>query len=147
MLPLRLLFAAIFLVSLPFGFCSSSDTSSEQTAALKAALIMIGDDPNNLPTIGQNFDCVIAVTNQPAAPASQFHNVSGSCLWTVEKQGSVWLVSFSETWFCNDWSAKVPNFPDCVPPNGTHEWHYQVDLRGGTTQLIENRGPFAPDQH
>jgi hypothetical protein len=148
-LALRLLLAATFLVSLPFGLCSSSsDTGSatDQNKALKIALGAIGG-PIAVPLLGTNYNCTIHVTHQPAAPQSPFHNVSGSCLWTAERQGNLWLVTFSETWFCKDWAATVPNYPDCSPPADTHEWQYQVDLASSSAQLITNKGPFAPDQH
>jgi hypothetical protein len=148
-LPLRLLFAAVFLVSLPFGLCSSSpDTtpSAGQVKALRSALAAIGDDPNELPPLAQNYDCTINVTIQANPPASPFHDVHGKCIWTVEQQGNVWIATFKETWLCDDWSATAAGYPPCEPPTGVHEWQYQVDA-SGAVQEIENKGPFAPDQH
>ncbi len=45
-------------------------------------------------------------------------------MWTLLKQGDVWLATFRETWLCTDWSAPAPGYPDCVPPTGSHEWQF-----------------------
>ncbi len=149
MLPLRFLFAAVFMVSLPFGLCNSeSDPDvSQQDAALKAVLSLTGQDQGTLPAVGQNYACTLIVSLQPTPPTSPFHDVDGTCNWVVEQQGNVWFVGFTETWFCDDWDATVPDYPACEPPIGLHEWQYQVDLGRGTVQQIANKGPYAPNQY
>jgi hypothetical protein len=143
----RLVFLLTFLVSLPFGLCNGSSGSTQAAdpvKALKAAMVAIGDDPNSVPPIGQNYDCTISIRSQPAPPASPLNPVPGTCLWTVLQQGNLWLVTFRETWFCKDWSANVTGYPPCQDPTGFHEWQYQVDIRG-PVQEISSTGAFAPD--
>ena len=148
MLSLRLLLAAIFLVGLPFGLCSSSDNSSaaDQLRAIKVALAAIGDNPNTVPVLGSEYQCTIHVSVQPQPPASPFHDVQGHCMWTLLQQGNLWLVTFHESWLCDDWSAPVPGYPACVPPIGSHQWQYQV-YPDSSVQEITSSGPYAPDQH
>jgi hypothetical protein len=143
----RLVLVLAFLVSLPFGLCNGSngDTqAADQLKALKAAMAVIGDDPNNVPPIGQDYNCTISIGHQPAPPASPFKPVLGTCRWIVLTQGNVWLVTFRENWFCKDWSATVTGYPPCQDPTGTHAWQYQVDAKG-SVQEISNTGAFAPD--
>jgi hypothetical protein len=143
----RLVFVLAFVVSLSFGLCnkSSGDThAGDQLKALKAAMVVIGDDPNNVPPIGQNYNCTISIGHQPAQPASPFKPVLGSCLWTVVNQGNLWLATFRESWLCKDWSANATGYPACQDPTGFHEWQYQVDLKG-PVQEISSTGAFAPD--
>ncbi len=143
----RLVFVLAFVVSLSFGLCnkSSGDThAGDQVKALKAAMVVIGDDPNNVPPIGQNYNCTISIGHQPAQPASPFKPVLGSCLWTVVNQGNLWLATFRENWLCKDWSANATGYPACQDPTGFHEWQYQVDLKG-PVQEISSTGAFAPD--
>lgn len=143
----RLVFLLTFLVSLPFGLCNGSSGSTQAAdpvKALKAAMVAIGDDPNSVPPIAQNYDCTISIRSQPTPPASPLNPVPGTCLWTVLQQGNLWLVTFRETWFCKDWSANVAGYPPCQDPTGFHEWQYQVDIRG-PVQEISSTGAFAPD--
>jgi hypothetical protein len=148
MLQLRLLFAAIFLASLPFGLCSSSGDNkgglSDQVKAVKVALVVRGGDPNNLPPIGEAYDCTISVAVTPTPPATRPTVVPGRCQWTVEQQGNVWLATFREAWSCADWSVEKAGYPPCQPPTDFHEWQYQVDLRGPVQEIAES-GAFAPD--
>ena len=146
MILLRLVFATAFLISLPFGLCGGGDAEvADQLKALKLTMASIGDDPNNVPPIGQAYDCAITIRRQPTPPASPLDPVRGSCLWDVEKQGSLWLVTFRETWLCKEWSASVSGFPACPEPTGFHEWQYQVVVTSGSVEEVSSTGAFAPD--
>ena len=147
MILLRLTFVLAFLVSLAFGLCNGNSGDApvaDQAKALKAAMVAIGDHQKSVPPIGQDYNCTISIGHQPASPASPLMPVLGTCHWTVENQGNIWLATFRETCVCRDWSENVTGYPPCQDPAGFHEWQYQVVING-TVQEISSTGAFAPD--
>jgi hypothetical protein len=137
--------AGLLLLAACGGGGGNDDEDSDPTKALKAALAYAGDDPHDVPPLDQNYDCVINPARQPSPPQSPLLPVHGSCLWSVAPEGTLWLVTFHETWFCSDWAADVPGYPACDSITGNHEWKYLVDLAQGTVSLDSHRGQFAPD--
>ena len=143
---LRLALMAVTSVTLVLGVCESDDGGEvSESRALELAVIFAGDNINDVPYTGDYFDCTINIGRQPAAPASPLRAVHGRCLWDVKPQGSSWLVTFRETWFCSDWSAIAAGYPPCDGINGFHEWEYFVDLDANTVELLDDTGQFAPD--
>ena len=147
---LRVTTVVLAMLALTLAACGSGgpqDTNepSDAQKALKSAVIFLGDDPNNLPSLGNTYDCAINPRRQPGGGQSPLLPVAGSCLWTVTQQGSLWLVTFHETWFCKDWAATAAGYPACDGLTGNHEWQYEVDLGAGTVQENYDRGQFAPD--
>lgn len=125
--------------------CGGGSGGGDEVKALQAAMAHLGDDPNNPPEIGQEFDCVISIGHQPASPQPTLSDVPGRCLWNVEAQGSSWIVSFRETWFCDDFSAQAPGYPECASARGQHNWQFLVDLGAGSIDTLSESGQFAPD--
>lgn len=149
MLMLRLLLPGLTAICLVAAACGGgSDNSSgttDQQRALSSAMSFIGDDPSNLPPIGRQYDCVINIIHQPPSPQPTLKAVHGTCKWDVAPQGDSWLVDFEETWFCSDFAAKAPGFPDCDSVTGQHSWQYLVNLRDQTVDTLSDRGQYAPD--
>jgi hypothetical protein len=145
---LRLLIVAMAAAAF-MGACGGgsgdSGEDSDQVNALKAALSFAGDDPSAVPPIGETYDCTINPLRQPDPPASPLLPVHGRCFWDVEAQGDSWIVTFRETWFCQDWTADAAGYPPCDSITGNHEWQYLVDLKGNTVDQLSSRGQFAPD--
>jgi hypothetical protein len=147
MLLIKVMLAAVASVTLVLGVCEGDDTPDEtsETRALEQAVIFHGDRLADIPFTDQTYDCIINVAIEPEPPASPLRDVAGRCIWTVEPQGSAWVVTVRETWFCSDWNAEIAGYPPCSGLTGFHEWQYFVDLQTNSTNLLDDSGQFAPD--
>ena len=142
---MKLLFVAAILVSLPFGLCGDDGAdepvdATDQRQAINAAMFILGDSPLADIPIGEEYDCGLSFPDRaPATP------VPGLCRWDAEEQDPQWLVTFRETWACNQFSRDVEDFAPCTELTGFHEWQFLVTLAGGGVQLIGEIGQFPPD--
>lgn len=147
MLIAKVVAAAMASVVLVLGICEGDgkDAQTDSERALEIAAIFHGDLYSQIPYTDDYYDCIINVAIVPDPPASPLRDVAGRCFWTVRPQGNSWVVTFRETWFCSDWSAKIQGYPPCNGLTGFHEWQYFVDLRNNTVNLLDDTGQFAPD--
>ncbi len=76
------------------------------------------------------------------APATPIP-ISGICHWEAERSGEDWIVSFTQTWSCQDFRASIEGEESCTGERGAHTWRYRLDREGGVTSLGDS-GDFPP---
>ena len=149
MLRTLLLFAGLAFVLLSAG-CGvlpgdddDEDERTDRELAVDAIIFTGALEAEAPPQIGDEYDCVVG---PGPAGQGQIQPIDAVCIWTSEPQGEQWLVTFRETWLCDDFSADVEGFPPCSEETGFHEWEFLVDLQRSTFQQLDDRGQFAPQQ-
>lgn len=138
--------AALVLAACGGGDDGGSSTQDEidQEKAIAIVVSLRGDEITTIPVFNADYNCTLAASGPQA---DQIEPVAARCRYDAEKQEqeSQWRITFRETWSCDDFKAEAPGYPPCVGQTGFHEWTYLVDLRERTSELIDERGQFAPN--
>jgi hypothetical protein len=139
----KLAFALAVLLAAAFACGGGEDDDAAATPdaraeqAVNAARAVQGELFGQVPPINSPYDCGIHLKTATPVP--------GRCEWTAVEQPPFWIVTFRETWSCNQFSRQVAGYPDCTAITGFHEWEYQVDLATGALEQLDETGQFPPD--
>jgi hypothetical protein len=88
--------------------------------------------------VGREFECTI----RGGGPAPGIA-VDGTCRWDAERQDGSWLVSFTQTWHCEDFSGVATDYEPCTGEFGSHTWRHLVYEDGGI-EFVGSDGQMPP---
>jgi hypothetical protein len=69
--------------------------------------------------------------------------VPGTCCWEAEQESDDWIVSLTQIWRCEDFSAIINAKDTCPGETGSHTWRYRVNTKSWVS-IIDDSGDFPP---
>lgn len=138
---MKLLLAAVALVSLPFGLCGdeADELDSAEAQAVRLVRQVLNQDVGAPVPVGSDYACVTVFGEDTG-----LQPVEMNCRFDLEEQAPNYIVTFREVWRCDDFAADHPDYPPCDGLTGFHEWVYLVNPRGDV-QLLDETGQYPPD--
>ncbi len=134
---MRIVFFLVAVALLLFMACGESEDAGGRAIEAVLSSAALGHDSYRGHHEGDN-ECVIF-----GGGPSPGITVPGTCRWEAEKAGDDWIVSLSQIWRCEDFSAIVEGENTCPGETGSHAWRYRVNAEGQVSSL-DDSGDFPP---
>ena len=131
--------AAAMLALLLVGCGGGGGPSPEALEAVRtvaSAPELAYGDP--MPVVDRDHECVI----YGGGPYPGMR-LSGKCRWDAEKDDSGWIVSYTQSWRCEDFSGLVQGYKPCDGEWGKYTSRYRVDAKGNVS-FVDAGGQFYP---